>query len=214
MRLQNLALPESEMDSGRDRVHRTAPGLNMNPCSSPTLDESVRPHASQIGLRQILARVPDSDSYRVALVSSTEPMPADHSASPASAHHILFLPLTWKDISVLMPRGYGNTALVANAGGVRFGDVHVDLYLMQVVRRGKVVELTAQEFKVLKFMVLNPNRAISRDELLNEAWGYENYPCTRTVDSHVWRLRRKLESDPRNPHHFRKVSRVGYKFVP
>jgi DNA-binding response OmpR family regulator len=214
MTFQNVALPENEMDSGLDGTHATTHGLNITPCSPPTWDEGVGPHASQIRLRQILARVPDSGSYQVALVSSTEQMSADYNVYPPCAHQILFLPLTWKDISVLMPAGNGNTELGPNAGGARFGDVHVDLYRMQVVRRGKVVELTAQEFKVLKFMVLNPNRAISRDELLNHAWGYENYPCTRTVDSHVWRLRRKLESDPANPLHFRTISRVGYKFVP
>jgi DNA-binding response OmpR family regulator len=139
---------------------------------------------------------------------------AEQNASPPAVPQILFLPLTWKDISVLMPAGDRNTEFFPNADGVRFGEVHVDFYRMQVTRRGKAVELTAQEFKVLKFMVLNPNRAISRDELLNQAWGYDSYPCTRTVDSHVWRLRRKLEADPSNPLHFRTMSRVGYKFVP
>jgi Transcriptional regulatory protein, C terminal len=212
--LQNVALPEDEMNSGLDRMHPTTPGMDIAPLSPPPSEDGVGTHASQIRLRQLLANVPDSDRYQVALVSSTEQVSADHSASPPSAHQILFLPLTWKDISVLMPTGNRNIELVPKPDGVRFGDVHVDLYRMQVVRRGKVVELTAQEFKVLKFMVLNPNRAISRDELLNQAWGYENYPCTRTVDSHVWRLRRKLELEPSNPLHFRTISRVGYKFVP
>jgi hypothetical protein len=63
-------------------------------------------------------------------------------------------------------------------------------------------------------MVSNPKRVISRDELLNEVWGYENYPCTRTVDNHVLKLRQKLELDPAEPVHFRTVHRMGYKFVP
>ena len=58
------------------------------------------------------------------------------------------------------------------------------------------VSLTAMQFKVLKFFVSNPNRVISRDQLLNEVWGYDNYPCTRTVDNHVLKLRQKLEPDP------------------
>jgi DNA-binding response OmpR family regulator len=55
---------------------------------------------------------------------------------------------------------------------------------------------------------------ISRDELLNEVWGYQNYPSTRTVDNHILKLRQKLEKDPANPEHFRTVHSAGYKFVP
>ena len=76
------------------------------------------------------------------------------------------------------------------------------------------VSLTAMEFKVLKFFVSNPNRVISRDQLLNEVWGYDNYPCTRTVDNHVLKLRQKLESEPADPVHFRTFHGIGYKFVP
>jgi DNA-binding response OmpR family regulator len=55
---------------------------------------------------------------------------------------------------------------------------------------------------------------ISRDELLNEVWGYENYPCTRTVDTHILRLRKKLEPEPAHPKHFHTVHNAGYKFLP
>jgi len=55
---------------------------------------------------------------------------------------------------------------------------------------------------------------ISRDELLNEVWGYENYPCTRTVDNHILRLRKKLETEPALPKHFHTVHSSGYKFLP
>jgi len=58
--------------------------------------------------------------------------------------------------------------------------------------------------------VQNPERVISRDELLNEVWGYQNYPSTRTVDNHILKLRQKLERDPANPVHFRTVHGVGY----
>jgi len=66
----------------------------------------------------------------------------------------------------------------------------------------------------LKFLVQNAERVISRDELLNEVWGYQNYPSTRTVDNHILKLRQKLEKDPANPVHFRTVHGMGYKFVP
>ena len=95
-----------------------------------------------------------------------------------------------------------------------FDGIALDFSKMEVVRDGEPVVLTAQEFKTLKFLVQNPERVISRDELLNEVWGYQNYPSTRTVDNHILKLRQKLERDPANPVHFRTVHGVGYKFVP
>ena len=97
---------------------------------------------------------------------------------------------------------------------VTFDGIGVDFTKMEVVRDGEPAVLTAQEFKTLKFFVQNPERVISRDELLNEVWGYQNYPSTRTVDNHILKLRQKLERDPANPVHFRTVHGVGYKFVP
>jgi DNA-binding response OmpR family regulator len=96
----------------------------------------------------------------------------------------------------------------------KFGAVSVDLVKMEVTKEGDVVELTAQEFKTLKFLLQNAERVITRDELLNTVWGYQNYPSTRTVDNHILKLRQKLEKDPSNPVHFRTVHGIGYKFVP
>jgi DNA-binding response OmpR family regulator len=94
-----------------------------------------------------------------------------------------------------------------------FGEIIIDFPKMEIIREGQTIALTAQEFKTLKFMVHNPERVITRDELLNEVWGYHNYPSTRTVDNHILKLRQKLEKDPANPVHFRTVHGVGYKFV-
>jgi DNA-binding response OmpR family regulator len=95
-----------------------------------------------------------------------------------------------------------------------FGDVRVDFTKMEVHRDQKLVQLTSQEFKVLKFMIQNSERMLSREELLNSVWGYQNYPSTRTVDNHILKLRQKLEKDPANPVHFRTLHSAGYKFVP
>ena len=95
-----------------------------------------------------------------------------------------------------------------------FADVRLDFSKMNVTRSGERVLLTAKEFKTLEFMTKNPHRVISRHELLNEVWGYQNYPCTRTVDNHILRLRQKLENDPSHPSHFLTAHRVGYRFVP
>jgi DNA-binding response OmpR family regulator len=95
-----------------------------------------------------------------------------------------------------------------------FDGVAVDFTKMQLTRSGEQIPLTAQEFKVLKFMVQNPERVVSRDELLNEVWGYQSYPTTRTVDNHILKLRQKLEPEPAAPIHFLTVHGVGYRFVP
>ena len=95
-----------------------------------------------------------------------------------------------------------------------FDDISIDFAKMELNRNGKPVTLTPREFKALKYFIQNPERVISRDELLNEVWGYECYPSTRTVDNHILQLRQKLEKEPINPVHFRTVHGVGYKFVP
>lgn len=96
----------------------------------------------------------------------------------------------------------------------RFDDVVVDFTRMQVTRDRQSVALTAQEFKTLAYLTQNPERAISREELLKAVWGYNSYPTTRTVDNHILRLRQKLERDPANPVHFCTLHGVGYQFVP
>ena len=106
-----------------------------------------------------------------------------------------------------------HTSRTASVSVVSFDGISVDVRKMEVQRDGKVVVLTAQEFKTLQFLVQNADRVISRDELLNEVWGYQNYPSTRTVDNHILKLRQKLERDPASPVHFRTVHGMGYKFV-
>ncbi len=95
-----------------------------------------------------------------------------------------------------------------------FGDVRIDFSSMEATRGDRRLTLTAQEFKLLKFFSSSPDRVISREKLLNEVWGYENYPSTRTVDNHVLRLRQKLEPDPANPRYLLTTHGAGYKFAP
>lgn len=95
-----------------------------------------------------------------------------------------------------------------------FGSISVDFERMVLSRDGGEVALTPQEFKILKYFVQNPERVISREELLDEVWGLNCYPSTRTVDNHLARLRQKLEQDPATPRYFKTVHGVGYKFVP
>ena len=95
-----------------------------------------------------------------------------------------------------------------------FGDIAIDFTAMEATRSGSALSMTAQEFKLLRFFSRSPERVISREELLNEVWGYQNYPSTRTVDNHILRLRQKLEQDPGNPRFFLTIHGAGYKFMP
>jgi DNA-binding response OmpR family regulator len=95
-----------------------------------------------------------------------------------------------------------------------FEDVTVDFLKKEITRGGEKITVTAKEFKTLEFLTKNAERTISRNELLDKVWGYQDYPCTRTVDNHMMRLRQKLESDPSHPFHLLTVHGLGYKFVP
>ena len=95
-----------------------------------------------------------------------------------------------------------------------FGDVQVDLERRSIVRNGEELKFTPAEYNLLTYFLQNPDRALSRDVILNSVWGYESYPNTRTVDAHVVRLRQKFEKDSNAPRHFITVHKVGYRFLP
>jgi len=123
------------------------------------------------------------------------------------------LPFCWEELVARVGATLDNSR--TNSEVTRFGDVRIDFASMEVSRSsGEPIVLRAQEFKALRFFVSNPGRVISRDELLTQAWGYDNYPCSRTVDNHVLKLRQKLEVEPSRPKHFLTVPCVGYKFLP
>jgi DNA-binding response OmpR family regulator len=96
---------------------------------------------------------------------------------------------------------------------VRFADVTVDVGRRRIMRGDEVIEVTPAEYNLLLFFVQNVDRPLTRDAILNAAWGYDCYPYTRTVDAHVCRLRHKLESNPAAPRHFLTIRGVGYRFL-
>jgi DNA-binding response OmpR family regulator len=146
------------------------------------------------------------------------------SANPSRVDNVLFLKMGVDDYMAIPFR---SRELVARLHAVQrrtfqftpenisiFGTVRVDFVKMEVVRGHEQIPLTMKEFRVLEFMIKNAYRPISRDELLNKVWGYECYPCTRTVDNHILRLRQKLENDPSDPAHLVTIHGLGYKFMP
>lgn len=100
-----------------------------------------------------------------------------------------------------------------SAESFQFGDVAVDFKRAEVVKENESVELSAMEFKLLQFLIENRGAVHSRDRLLDEVWGYDAMPSTRTVDVHIAWLRQKLESNPKHPQFIQTVHGLGYKFV-
>jgi two-component system alkaline phosphatase synthesis response regulator PhoP len=94
-----------------------------------------------------------------------------------------------------------------------FGDVSIDPVRREVTRADAVVEMTAKEFDLVYYLVQHQGEALSRDQLLESVWGQDQFPTTRTVDFHIFQLRKKLEENSVNPKYFRTIRGVGYKFV-
>jgi DNA-binding response OmpR family regulator len=94
-----------------------------------------------------------------------------------------------------------------------FGEVEVDVRSCQVSRQGKILEFSSKEFELLKYFLTHPGETLSRDRLLEDVWGYEHFPTTRTVDAHIVRLRHKVEPTPDEPRFILTVHGTGYKFV-
>ncbi|MBV9774435.1 MAG: response regulator transcription factor [Gemmatimonadetes bacterium] len=96
----------------------------------------------------------------------------------------------------------------------RFGDVEVDPATRAVTRRGEAVSLTPKEFDLLLVLLRKRGAVVSRLDLLREVWGHRAAVVTRTVDTHIAELRRKLEDDPADPRHILTVRKAGYRVVP
>jgi DNA-binding response OmpR family regulator len=96
---------------------------------------------------------------------------------------------------------------------ISFGNITADFSAMEFSKSGTPVVLTAHEIKLLKYFISHADKVITREELLNDVWGYTSYPTTRTVDNQIMKLRQKLETDPAKPVHFRTMHGIGYKFV-
>jgi DNA-binding response OmpR family regulator len=96
---------------------------------------------------------------------------------------------------------------------LQFGQIEVNFKRYEVRRRGKPVEMTRKEFAILRLLAARAGEVVTREQLLDEVWGYDAYPISRTVDNHVAALRAKLETNPAVPEHILTVHGVGYKFV-
>ena len=96
----------------------------------------------------------------------------------------------------------------------KFGEIQLDFRTYQASKTGAPLELTPREFRILRYFIDHTDEVVSREALLNHVWGYDSSAFTRTVDTHMARLRQKIENIPGEPRHLITVHRVGYKFVP
>ena len=128
----------------------------------------------------------------------------DYVAKPFSIRELL------GRIQAILRRAAGQKHLLAH---YHFADVALDFVKMEARKGDQPVVLTTREFAILRLMMSNKGVVISRDRLLNEVWGYDAYPSTRTVDNQIVKLRQKLEDDPENPRFILTVRGTGYKFV-
>lgn len=94
-----------------------------------------------------------------------------------------------------------------------FGDVHLDFKKQEATKNGKAVKLSSKEFEVLKYFILHEGEVVTRHMLLDEVWGYEHEPTTRTVDNYILSIRKHLEEDPSKPAHLLTIHTAGYKFI-
>jgi DNA-binding response OmpR family regulator len=113
-------------------------------------------------------------------------------------------------VEAVLRRATRNSA----AGEVAFGDVSLDFRTYQATRCGNAVDLTQREFTILRYLIDHANEVVSREALLDHVWGYDTSALSRTVDTHIARLRQKIETVPGEPRHLITVHRVGYRFVP
>jgi len=94
-----------------------------------------------------------------------------------------------------------------------FGNVHADFRKSCVTKGSELIELSHYENEILRLLIANRDEPVSRNRLLDEVWGYDLFPTTRTIDNHIVKLRQKIEEDPKNPEHVVTVHGIGYKFV-
>ena len=111
-------------------------------------------------------------------------------------------------------------AVLRRAGGrpsgletCRIGDIEIDFRTHQAHRAGQRIDFTAREFDLLRYLVAHTGQVVTREQILNQVWGYEESPTTRTIDNFVAKLRQKIERSPHEPEHILTVHGAGYKFV-
>jgi len=159
-----------------------------------------RPQTAQLPILMLTAKAGEADK-----VVGLEMGADDYLAKPFSPREMV------ARVRAILRRTEGAPA-AETAPGYNKGPLRIDFSTYEVFVRGKAIKLTLKEFELLRFLVQNPSRVLSRDQLLDRVWGGETFVTPRTVDVHIRRLRKAIEKDDRNPQWILTLRGVGYKF--
>ncbi|HLU68547.1 MAG TPA: response regulator transcription factor [Kofleriaceae bacterium] len=191
--------------AGLELAERMRPDLIILDIMLPDLDgfevcrrlKSARGGISEIPIIMLSARGAELDRVRGLELGAD-----DYVTKPFSLMELL------ARVAAVLRRG---ARALADPDTLSFGDVRIDFTRQVATKGGRAVELPARAFAILKVFARRPGEVVSRDVLLDEAWGYEKYPNTRTVDNHLVKLRRALEDEPERPRYLVTVHGAGYR---
>jgi DNA-binding response OmpR family regulator len=197
-------LTATDGEAGYKLQHAQNPDLIVLDLMLPRMNglelcRKLRTEGSQVPILMLTARGEEADRV-VGLDLGAD----DYVTKPFSVMELM------ARIRALLRRTHSSKSL---PNDLSFGDVEIDFLRYVALRRGKPVDMTRKEFAILRLLGSRTGEVVTRDELLNEVWGIESYPVTRTVDNHIAGLRAKLEADPTRPVYIRTVHGVGYSFV-
>jgi phosphate regulon transcriptional regulator PhoB len=159
-----------------------------------------RPQTAQLPILMLTAKAGEADK-----VVGLEMGADDYLAKPFSPREMV------ARVRAILRRTEGPAA-AETAPSYTKGPLRIDFSTYEVFVRGKTIKLTLKEFELLRFLVQNPSRVLSRDQLLDRVWGGETFVTPRTVDVHIRRLRKAIEKDDRKPQWILTLRGVGYKF--
>ncbi|MCK5458078.1 MAG: response regulator transcription factor, partial [Melioribacteraceae bacterium] len=106
-----------------------------------------------------------------------------------------------------------NSVVIKDIEEYSFGNIFVDFKKQEATINNESLQLSSTEYKILKYLIQHEGEVITRDNFLDDVWGYDSYPTTRTVDNYILSLRKQIEDDPSNPKHIIPIHKAGYKFV-
>jgi DNA-binding response OmpR family regulator len=198
-------LTAADGESGFSLLNQKHPDLVILDLMLPKLSgyeicRRVRSAGNNIPLLMLTARGEEGDR-----VLGLDLGADDYVTKPFSLRELL------ARVRALLRRSHTPTPLIEE---LRIQDIIIDFQKYEATNAGQPLDFTRREFQLLRMLASHPGKVITRPELLDQVWGLDQYPTTRTVDTHIAALRAKLERDPAHPQHLITMRGVGYKWVP
>ncbi len=197
----------SDGDAGLQRARSGEHDIVVLDLMLPELDgyrilETLRREGHTVPVLVLTARGDEADKVR-----GLETGADDYVTKPFALRELL------ARVAALLRRSAGRTSVGPAAAAIRFGDVELDPAIREVRRGGAPVALRPKEYDLLQALARREGRLAERAELLREVWGYHESVLSRTLDTHIGELRRKLEADPSAPRHILTVRKAGYRLA-